>query len=131
MPILCDTHALVWWVLTPERLSRKAAQKMDETRGRGALACADISLWEIAMLLQRGRIQSPLQPEVFLQTLVKALMLQVYPITPRIAVMAQDDRFRHGDPADRIIAATAITHDLDLITADKTLHKLRGLRHLW
>ena len=129
--MLCDTHVLVWWALTPERLSRKAAQRMDEAREQSALACADISLWEIAMLLQRGRIQSPLQPEVFLQTLVKALMLQIYPITPKIAVIAQDDRFQHGDPADRIIAATAITHDIELVTADKSLHKLRGLRHLW
>ena len=131
MPILCDTHVLVWSVLEPEKLSRKAAARFDEARSASGLACADISLWEMAMLVERGRIQSPLPVDVFLGKLCKALMLQVLPITPGIAALAQDARFAHGDPADRLIAATAVAHDLDLMTADRVLQRLRHVRTVW
>ena len=131
MLVLCDTHVLVWAVLVPEKLSSKAASRLEEARTAGELACADISLWEIAMLLERGRIQSPLPAEVFLAKLCKALLLQILPISPKIAAMAQSDSFNHGDPADRLIAATARVHDIDLITADRELQRLQGVRTVW
>ncbi len=131
MPILCDTHVLLWSVLTPEKLSSKATAKFNAARVAGELACADISLWEIAMLLERGRVQSPLPTEDFIAKLCKALLLQILPITPKIAAVAQSGSFRHGDPADRLIAATAQIHDIELITADHTLRRLRQLRAVW
>jgi len=131
MPILCDTHVLIWSVLAPEKLSRKAIARLDAARAAGELACADISLWEIAMLLERGRVQSPLPTEEFLAKLCKALLLQIMPITPRIAAAAQSGSFNHGDPADRLIAATAWVHNVELITADSELRRLRLVRTLW
>lgn len=131
MPVLCDTHVLIWSVLAPEKLSKKAAVRLHEERVHGSLACADISLWEVATLLERGRIQSPLPTEVFISQLCKALMLQILPITPKIAALAQGGAFSHGDPADRLIAATAITHDIELVTADKALQRVRPVRTLW
>lgn len=131
MPILCDTPVLVWAVLAPEKLSGKATSRLEQARAAGELACADISLWEIAMLLERGRLQSPLPADVFLATLCKALLLQILPISPRIAALAQSGIFHHGDPADRLIAATAIAHDIELITADPELQRVAGLRTVW
>ena len=83
------------------------------------------------MLLERGRIQSPLPAEVFITKLCKALLLQILPISPRIAAMAQSGSFSHGDPADRLIAATAIAHDMELITADQQLQRLHQVRSVW
>lgn len=131
MPTLCDTHVLIWAVLAPEKLSVKASARLHEARAKGALACADISLCEIAMLLERGRIQSPLPAEEFLTKVCKALLLQILPITPKIAALAQGGSFNHGDPADRLIAATALVHDLVLITADRELQRLPALQTLW
>lgn len=131
MPTLCDTHVLIWAVLAPEKLSAKASARLHEARAKGALACADISLWEIAMLLERGRIQSPLPAEEFLTKVCKALLLQVLPITPKIAALAQRGGFSHGDPADRLIAATAMTHDISLLTADQALQRLPQLDVVW
>ncbi|HNI38571.1 MAG TPA: type II toxin-antitoxin system VapC family toxin, partial [Pseudomonadales bacterium] len=122
---------LIWAVLAPEKLSRKAVAWLDAARAAGELACADISLWEIAMLLERGRVQSPLPTEEFITKLCKALLLQIMPITPKIAAAAQSGSFRHGDPADRLIAATAWVHNIELITADSELRRLRLVRTLW
>ena len=49
----------------------------------------------------------------------------------RIAVLAQSEEFRHGDPADRLIAATAIAHGAPLVTADAKLRRVKGLRVIW
>jgi PIN domain nuclease of toxin-antitoxin system len=63
--------------------------------------------------------------------MVKALKLTVLPITPTIAELAQSPEFNHGDPADKIIAATAIAHNATLITADDKLHEIKSLNWVW
>ena len=59
------------------------------------------------------------------------LSLTVLPITPEIASLSQENFLLHKDPADRLIAATAIHHDAPLITADKKLGKLKQLKVIW
>ena len=58
--ILLDTHALVFDALAPDTLSRRARQTIDEGDAAGNLACSDISLWEIAMLISKERIKIPM-----------------------------------------------------------------------
>jgi len=133
MRAVCDTHVLLFSALEPERLSSEAARVLAEGAEVGQLVCADISLWEIAMLHSRGRLQAP--PEVGLVELVSdilaSLQMQVLPITPRIAALSQEPRFSHGDPADRLIAATAIATGLPLISMDSRLREVPGLRCIW
>ncbi len=57
--------------------------------------------------------------------------LKVLPITPEIAALAQDPRFTHGDPADRLIAATALAHEAARISADSRLAPVPGLRCIY
>ena len=125
--VTCDTHALIFWALTPDRLGLRAAEALVP----GRCACADIVLWEIGLLAAKGRIQLPVSTEVFLQDLVLGLALKVLPITPRIASLTQDCRFSHGDPADRLIAATAIDHGWPLVSKDELLAKVDGLKLIW
>lgn len=129
--IICDTHALIFWAVKPDRLSRRANAAMEEGRMAAHLACADISLWEIAMLAAKGRITPPVEHVAFIADIVQALRLQVLSITPEIAVLAQAEWFSHGDPADRLIAATALHHKTQLITADEKLAGISGLNILW
>lgn len=129
--ITCDTHALVYWALAPERLSPSAANAMNVGRTEGTLACADIVLWEVAMLATKRRIVIPVPVEQFLEEVIQALRLQILPISPAVAAKAQDTIFEHGDPADRLIAAAAMHYSVPLISADRKLVHVAGLDVLW
>ena len=67
----------------------------------------------------------------FIEDVIQARSLSVLPITPRIAVLAQSELFIHGDPADRIIAATAVILEARLVTADERLRRAAQVRVLW
>jgi len=130
--VLLDTCAIVFDALVPEKLSKKAVEEIKKGRLSGTLACSDISLWEIAMLISKGRLKPDAQPTEFLQLVVAANRLTVLPISPEIACLSANDQlFPHNDPADRIIAATAIHHKMPLLTSDRTLKKVKGLKTIW
>jgi PIN domain nuclease of toxin-antitoxin system len=131
MKAICDTHVLAFWGLEPSKLAPRALEIMQRGRSTGSLACADISFWELATLFTRRRLIPPIPPVEFMQTLVQDLQLAVLSITPEIALLSQSNIFSHKDPADRLIAATAIANRLPLITADDKLHGLPGLSVIW
>lgn len=116
-------------MLEPKRLTARARRALEGAAG--PLAASDVSLWEIAMLIARGRIEPATDAVQFIEDIIEARAIRILPITPKIAVLAQSEGFVHGDPADRLIAATAIAHGAQLVTADARLKRLRGLRVLW
>ena len=129
--VVADTHVLIQDALTPRRLSPRARKTIEREAGQGTLAASDISLWEIAMLIAKGRLDPSSDAKAFLDDLILSRKLVMLPITTGIAVRAQSDEFPQGDPADRIIAATALERGVPLITGDAGLRKLRGLRVIW
>lgn len=129
--ILLDTQVLLFDALEPKRLSRKARTALEEGMQADALACSDISLWEIALLAARRRIDAGPDIAAFIESVLQLRSVRVLPITPAIATLAQSDFFAHGDLADRLIGATAIEHGVPLVTADAELRKLRKLKVLW
>lgn len=131
MPIICDTHRLLFDALIPQKLSRRASEALEEGEKGRQLACCDITLWEIAMLIAKRRIHVDCTPERFMDRLIQARKLTVLPLTPVIAALSQSDFLPHGDPADRLIAATAIAHRSTLITADKHLRHCPQLQTVW
>jgi len=133
MPTICDTHILLFWAHEPERLSPPARQALELGLLKGQLAIADITLWELALLHERGRLVLPadVSADFYLKQLLAALRLKVLPITPEIALLSCSDRFLHGDPADRLIGATALQMGAPLITADAKLRALTELDTIW
>lgn len=131
MLTICDTHALVFDAIDPQRLSKLAREAIQKAAENGELACADISLWEIAMLQSRVRLGSPLPLTELLESICTANRLHVLPVTPAIAITAQGQIFQHGDAADRLIASTALENNAPLITADKALQALPQLGTIW
>lgn len=130
--IICDTHILIFWQDDPKRLSNTAQAAMETGLQEKNLACSDISFWEIAMLIRSGRLRDDISPVDYMADLSLVLSLTVLPITPEIAFLSQqEDFFLHKDPADRLIAATAIHHNAPLITADKKLRELKPLNVIW
>ena len=130
-PVVCDTHTLIYWSLAPKRLGTAARKAIEQAREEGEVLCADISLWEIAMLVEKGRLELGVAVEEYLDKLVAALRLTVLPISPRIAALAQSGRFPQKDPADRLIGATALALDAPLATRDKEFKRVGGLRLVW
>mgnify|MGYP003337182598 FL=1 len=133
MRIICDTHIPLFWAHAPSRLSASAAAALEQGRQEGQLAIADISRWELALLIDRGRLQLPddVSPVDDLSRLLQALRLQVLPITADIAVLSRSPLFQHGDPAERLIAATALQAGWPLISADQKLRALPELHGIW
>ena len=129
--IVLDTHALVFDALSPSRLSRPARKAIEHGFERRELACSDISLWEIAMLIARGRLNPQVDAGQFLDDMILGRCTQVLPITAAIAVLSQSDMFAHGDPADRLIAATAHFHQVPLVTSDARLRDVKTLATIW
>ncbi len=129
--IVLDTHALIYDALTPARLSARAREAIALAFTERELACSDISLWEIALLIAHKRLNPMMDARQFLDDLIAARHVRVLPITAEIAVLSQSDMFSHGDPADRLIAATARLHRAPLITSDTKLRKLKEVAAIW
>lgn len=128
---MLDTHAVVFDALDSQRLSPAARRAIERGDREGELAVSDITLWEIAMLVARQRLKVPVPAEEFIRTALAARTIAVLPITPAIAITAQSDEFVHGDPADRLIAATALVNDARLVTSDDRLRSVAVLRTIW
>ena len=129
--IICDTHVMLFWADAPEWLSPRANELLEQGIKSRSLACADISLWEIAMLCRQGRVNPQEPVEQYIDDITTAMRLEILSITPEIAQLSQAGFFSHKDPADRLIAATAISHRIPLITKDEKLTSLRELNAIW
>lgn len=131
MLTICDTHVLIYWQDNPKKLSKPAKNALKKALTHKSLVCCDISLWEIAMLVKSNRLRSDINAEQYMQDVILTMSLKVLPITAQIAELSQQDIFIHKDPADRLIAATAIVHKCPLITADSKLQNIEDLKVIW
>jgi PIN domain nuclease of toxin-antitoxin system len=128
-PPLLDTHAWVWWVDQDPRLGAKTIAVLDSLpRDQRPFLC-DISLWEVAMLAERGRLELDLPLGEWLDAAAHPRSVQVVAITPRIAaaVAALPDSF-HRDPADRLIVATSRALSIPVLSHDKLINRSRLVR---
>ena len=130
--VILDTCILIYDALQPGRLSRKAKNTINQGGNEGVLGCSDISLWEIAMLMGKGRLDAGVAYRTFMNLVLDARSIQVLPITPEIADLSVSlDSLKHPDPADRIISATTINHGGVLVTCDKRLLRAKDIPTIW
>ncbi|MQA73888.1 MAG: PIN domain-containing protein [Solirubrobacterales bacterium] len=128
--IVLDTHAWLWWVVAPSRMSDSAQDAIDRAESVGIPA---ICALEVATLHSRKRIEllRPLAEWVRL-ALAHPRIIEL-PITAEIAVAAgtlDRDRFP-GDPADRLIYATACATAARLVSADRSIGEFDPARVVW
>ena len=130
--ILLDTHVLLFLVSNPKRLSTVATRAIARAETADGVAVASITLWEIALLIDNGRISIAGSTEGFLKQIAERPGLSVLELTPEIAALAfQFPSDFPGDPADRIIAATARAHGLPLVTKDQRIQDSKLLKTIW
>lgn len=130
--ILLDTHALILLALRPEGLSKAAARTIARAEAGDGIAIASITLWEIALLIDAGRIVVQGSTEAFLKLILQRPRLFMLDLSPEIAALAfQFPTDFPNDPADRIIAATARAHGLPLVTKDRRLQDNELVQTIW
>lgn len=128
--ILLDTHALVWLTIEPTKLSAAAAAAIRGSEQTGGLAISAASLWEIAFLATRRRIDFIGPVEDFVTKLSSRTSIR--PITPKIAILAcQLPPTYSKDPIDRLIGGTALAEGMDLITKDRSIRNFRQIQTIW
>jgi len=129
--ILVDTHVVVWLAFEPNEISRRAKTAIEDARKAGqGLAICDITLLELAALVNKRRIRLNVGLESFLQE-VEARFV-VLPITGRACARALTLPANYPkDPADRVIGATALVEGLTLLTADRKIQRSKAVRTLW
>ena len=129
--ILLDTHVVVWLAFEGERVSAKAMEAIRSARTSAeGLAISDISLLEIANLLSKGRLRIGSGMESFLQEVESRFV--VLRISGRSCARAMELPPSYPkDPADRIIAATALVEGIALITADQEIRRSRVVTTIW
>jgi PIN domain nuclease of toxin-antitoxin system len=121
---LLDTHVVIWLATADPKLGKRTRGLIDAAVAQRALAFSAISLWEIAMLVARGRLQTTLPVEELRNRLLQTGMTEL-PLTGDVALLSAQLAL-HGDPADRFIAASAVSHAAVLVTADE---RLLGWKH--
>ncbi len=125
---LLDTHVWLWSLLDPARLSTKALDALTESEA--ALHLSSISLWESLLLAERGRIALEPSPTAWLRKAMAESPVSEAPLTMDVVMASASVNLPLRDPADRLIAATAKSLDLTLVTADRRLIDCRGIRVL-
>jgi PIN domain nuclease of toxin-antitoxin system len=114
--IIMDTHIWLWWV--NEDIDLLGQVRNDLIQSADIVAVSAISCFEVAWLDAHARIQLPCSRAYWFEKALEGSGINLLPITPAIAGLAVDLPEHHSDPQDRIIIATALSHDAQLMSAD-------------
>ena len=122
-PLLLDTHYWIWMQLgEAEHFTQPMLTAIRQAAASGSLLVSAISVWELGMLESKGRIRLKPSCEEWVREALATPGLVLAPLAPEIALESSrlPDPF-HGDPADRIIVATARRMGAQLMTRDRKL----------
>ena len=126
---MLDTHALLWALTEPARLSAKIRELAVQRRVELFVSAA--SAWEIATKQRWGRLpQAEVLVHAYRQHLAR-LEVESIPVTDEHSILAGSMEWDHRDPFDRMIAAQCMTASLPLATADEAFQTLVGVQVLW
>ena len=131
MKALLDTHIWIWWLLGSGRLNARARQALDQLARNGNAYLSAMSLWEAQMLHRKGRLSLDRSFSLWLEQAASPEIVKLLPLDVDVVIAVDQlpPEF-HGDPADRLIAATARVHDLVLATHDRTIRS-SGVVPIW
>lgn len=131
MSVLLDTHIWVWWLTPGSPLTRPERNSLDARAERRELFLPAISLWEIQVLHAKRRFELTMPFAEWLARAADDRVISVLPLSVEV-VLALDTlpASFHGDPADRLIVATARAHAMPLATHDAAIRRSRAAK-IW
>ena len=131
MTVLLDTHFWIWWVTGQRELAEAERAALGKAAEAGQVVLSAISLWEAQMLHARGRLQLDIPFDTWLLQAAAPSVVELIPLDVSVILALNKlPASFHGDPADRIIVATARARDLPLATRDRAIRRSRAVR-LW
>lgn len=123
--IILDTHVVVWIMFATPSLGRQSKESIDLAFAADEVGVSAISFWEVAMLASKRRISLNDEVSVWRSSVLKLGIVEI-PMSGDIGVAAVELPNFHGDPADRVIVATAMLHEAMLYTADDRILRWRS-----
>lgn len=130
--IVLDTHVLIWWVDDPSQLSGPALAAIEKAMLTRSVYVSCISSWEIALLVERGRLKLALDVRDWLSRCEAIPFISFIPVNTAIAVESvRLPDFPHADPADRIVTATALSLGAQLVTKDEKIRAYKNIKTVW
>jgi PIN domain nuclease of toxin-antitoxin system len=128
--LLLDTHALLW-LDSGAPMARESIAAIDDAAGRGEVLVSPVSAWEIGLLVQEGRIRLDLEPLPWFERFLGLPGVRLTPLGVAAAIASSFLREPfHGDPADRLLVATARELPATLITRDTKILSYAEAGHL-
>ncbi|HET9135749.1 MAG TPA: type II toxin-antitoxin system VapC family toxin [Candidatus Kapabacteria bacterium] len=132
MIAVVDTCAIVWNAEGSTHLTKAAKDTIEDAFSSDSLFISSVSIWEIAWLMRRGRLNIKAPFREFIDDILISYKYVMLDITPAIAdIAASFPPEVNSDPGDRLIAATAVFLDAPLVTADKNLRKSKAIKTIW
>jgi len=121
--VIVDTHYLIWDLMGHKRFTKEVENYL--VKNEGNCYISSISFWEVGMLVGKGRLSMAVSVDQFFEDILRKRSYKVLPITPEIGdITRRFSSIVNGDPADRIITASAIEQKAILLTQDQNLHSL-------
>lgn len=130
--IVLDTHVLIWWVSGSGHLSARAKRAIDQSLRQGGIVASAITVLEIATAVRRRRLELESPLDQWIADIRALPELHFEPVSVEIAQLAGSfEDTTPGDPADRIIVATAQTLRMKLVTSDERLRESQRILAVW
>lgn len=121
--MVVDLHVLYWWLEGNHRLSTAAIEIIREAEGDGArLLICSVTFWELAMKERSGQLACRRPVREWPGILGKMPWIDILSTPVDVWLRAAELAWKHRDPADRLIAATALSRDTGVLTKDRLFH---------
>lgn len=128
--LLLDTHTWIWRLLAPDRLSADAERAVADREN--SVHLSPVTVWETMVLARKGRLSLRPSPAEWVLEALRRSTVAAVPLSHAIAMRSEQlDGFRSADPVDRFLVATALEHDLTLVTADRAMLTYAPVPTVW
>jgi PIN domain nuclease of toxin-antitoxin system len=129
MNLLLDTQALLWFILSDPRLSRKARDSIVDTEG--IIFVSPASLWEIAIKISLGKYKLPGNFQQFWDNQLDINDFTLLPVSVAHASRVADLSYHHRDPFDRLIIAQSLVEKIPVVSSDSMFDFYEGVERIW